>query len=86
MAGSATTVIVSALELPLFKGNKRVFVRDAHLFVTGKDVVIDRWFVSLITGKGSIIIDDPAPTDFPSGTSVRTIGPDDEWTWMKMVE
>ena len=27
MAGSATTVIVSALELPLFKGSKRVFVR-----------------------------------------------------------
>ena len=83
MAGSATTVIVSALEFPLFKGNKRVFVRDAHLFAIGKDVVIDRWFVSLITGKGSIIIDDPAPTDFPSGTSVRAIGPDDEWTWMK---
>ena len=36
MAGSATTIIVSALELPLFKGNKRVFIRDAHLFVIGK--------------------------------------------------
>ena len=44
MAGSATTIIVSALELPLFKGSKRVFVRDAHLFVIGKYVVIDRWF------------------------------------------
>ena len=56
------------------------FVRDAHLFVIGKYVVIDRWFVSQITGKGSIFIDDPAPTDFPSGTSVRTLGPDDQWT------
>ena len=54
MAGSATTIIASALELPLFKGSKRVFVRDAHLFVVGKYVVIDRWFVSLIIGKGSI--------------------------------
>ena len=27
IAGSATTVIMSALELPLFKGSKRVFVR-----------------------------------------------------------
>ena len=49
MAGSATTIIVSTLELPLFKGNKRVFVRDAHLFPIGKYVVIDRWFVSLIS-------------------------------------
>ena len=80
MAGSATTIIVSALELPLFKGSKRVFVRDAHLFVVGKYVVIDRWFVSLIIGRGSIIIEDPAPRDFPPGTSVRTTGQDDEWT------
>ena len=64
----------------MFKGNRRVFVRDAHLFVIGKYVVIDRWFVSLITGRGSIIIEDPAPADFPPGTSVRTTGPDDEWT------
>ena len=42
-----------------------------------KYVVIDRWFVSQIVGKGSIFIDDPSPTDFPIGTSVRTIGPED---------
>ena len=30
MAGSATTIIMSTLELPLFKGSNRVFVRDAH--------------------------------------------------------
>ena len=46
----------------------------------GKYVVIDRWFVSQITGKGSIFIDDLAPTDFPIGTSVRNIGPEDQWT------
>ena len=80
MAGSATTVIVSSLELPLVKGSKRVFVRDAHLFIIGKYVVIDRWFVSQIIGRGSIFIEDPAPTDFPPGTSVRTIGPEDQWT------
>ena len=80
IAGSATTVIVSVLELPLFKGSKRVFVRDAHLFVIGKYVIIDRWFVSQIVGRGSIFIDDPAPADFQAGTSVRTIGPEDEWT------
>ena len=68
-AGSAMTVIVSSLELPLFKGSKRVFVRDAHLFVIGKYVVIDRWFVSQITGRGSIFIDDPVP----SGFSIRNI-------------
>ena len=79
-AGSATTIIVSALELPLFKGSKRVFVRDAHLFVIGKYVVIDRWFVSQIMGRGSIFIEDPAPADFQAGISVRTIGPEDEWT------
>ena len=73
-------MIVSSLELPLFKGNRRVFVRDAHLFVIGKHVVIDRWFVSLIIGRGSIVIEDPAPADFLLGTSVRTTGPDDEWT------
>ena len=42
--------------------------------------MIDRWFVSLITGKGSIIIEDPAPRDFPIGTSVRTTGQEDVWT------
>ena len=46
MTGSATTIIVSSLELPLVKGSKRVFVRDAHLFLIGKYVVIDRWFVT----------------------------------------
>ena len=80
IAGSATTVIVSALEVPLFKGSKRVFVRDAHLFVIGKYVVIDRWFVSQIIGRGSIFIEDPAPADFPAGTLIRTTGPDDQWT------
>ena len=80
MTGSATTIVLSSLELPLVKGSKRVFVRDAHLFLIGKYVVIDRWFVSQVVGKGSIFIDDPSPTDFPIGTSVRTIGPEDEWT------
>ena len=80
VAGSGTTIILSSLELPLVKGSKRVFVRDAHLFAIGKYVVIDRWFVSKITGRGSIFIDDPSPTEFPIGTSVRTIGPEDQWT------
>ena len=71
---------MSVLEVPLSKGSKLVFVRDAHLFVIGKYVVIDRWFVSQITGRGSIFIEDPAPPDFPAGISVRTIGPDDHWT------
>ena len=57
-----------------------MFVRDPHLFIVGKYVVIDRWFVSLITGRGSITIDDPSPRDFPIGTSVRTTGQDDVWT------
>ena len=80
IAGSASTIIMSTLELPLFKGSKRVFVRDSQLFIIGKYVVIDRWFVSVVTGRGSIFIEDPAPADFPSGTSVRTTGPDDQWT------
>ena len=75
VAGSATTIMVSSLELPLVKNSKRVFVRDAQLFVFGKYVVIDRWFVSQITGKGSIFVDDRSPADFPVGTSVRTVGP-----------
>ena len=78
--GSNTTIMISSLELPLVEGSKRVFVRDAHLFIVGKYVVTDRWFVSQITGKGSIFIDDPSPADFPMGTSVRTIRPDDQWT------
>ena len=57
-----------------------MFVRDAHLFLVGKYVVIDRWFVSLITGRGSIIIEDPAPRDFPPRTSVKTTGQEDMWT------
>ena len=36
--------------------------------------------MSQITGRGSIFIEDPAPADFPPGTSVRTTGPDDQWT------
>ena len=64
MAGSGTTVILSSLELPLVKGSKRVFVRDAHLFAIGKYVDIDRWFVSKVIGRGSIFIDDPSPTEF----------------------
>ena len=30
--------------------------------------------------ENSHSIIDPAPTDFPMGTPVRTIGPDDQWT------
>ena len=80
MAESATTSIASTLEMPLFKGS-RVFVRDAHLFIVGKYVVIARWFVAMIVGKGwSIIIDEPSPQDFPAGTPVQTKGQDDVWT------
>ena len=81
MAGSATTLVQQPRSLyqRLFKESKRVFVRDAHLFV-GKYVVIDRWFPSLIIGKGSIVMEDLAPRDHPPGTSVRTTGQDDEWT------
>ena len=68
------------LELLLFKGSNRVFVRDARYFLVGKYVVIGRWFVSLITGKGSILIEDPAPRDFPPGASVWTTGHKDVWT------
>ena len=60
MAGSASTVIASSLEMPFFKRSK--------------SVVIDRRFLAMITGRGSIIIDEPSPQDFPVGTSVRTIG------------
>ena len=60
-----------------FGGNRRVFVRDDHLFVIGKYVVIDRWFVSLITGRGSIII---GSCTNRLSTTVRTTGSDDEWT------
>ena len=31
--GSASTIIMWTLEMPLFKGGKRVFVRDANLFI-----------------------------------------------------
>ena len=71
---------MSTLEMPLFKGGRRVFVRDAHLFVVGKYIVISRWFIAQITGRGSLIIDEPSPQDFSMGTSIRTIGPDDLWT------
>ena len=33
--GSASTVIMSTLEMPLFKGGRLVFVRDAHVFFVG---------------------------------------------------
>ena len=36
--------------------------------------------MSLVIGKGSIFLDDLSPTDFPIRTSVRTIGPEDQWT------
>ena len=36
--------------------------------------------MSQVVGKGSIFIEDPSPTDFPIGTSVRTIGPEDQST------
>ena len=55
MTGSATTIILSSLELPLVKGSKRVFVRDAHLFLIGKYVVIDRWFVSQVVGRNQFL-------------------------------
>ena len=36
--------------------------------------------VSLITERGSVVVEDPALADFPSRTFARTSGPDDEWT------
>ena len=78
--GSASTIIMSTLEMPPFKGSKRVFVRDPNFYIFRKYIVIARWFVTQIIGRGSLIIDEPSPQDFPMGTSVRTIGPDDQWT------
>ena len=77
--GSDSTNIMSGLEMPLFEGSKRVFTRDASLFVIGKYIVTGRWFVAQVVGRGSLIIDEPSPQDFPMGGSVRTLGPDDQW-------
>ena len=47
----ATTIILSSL----VKGSKRVFVRDAHLFVIGKYVVIDRGLCHKSLGKDQFL-------------------------------
>ena len=78
--GSASTIIMSTPEMPLLKGSKRVFVRDATLFTVRKYIVVGRWFVTQIVGRGSVLTDEPLPQDYIMGPSVRTIGPDDQWT------
>ena len=42
--------------------------------------MINRWFVAQVVGRGSLIIDEPSPQNFPVGTCIRTTGPDYVWT------
>ena len=72
--GFATTILTMA---PL-KATRRLYVQDQTGFRTGRIVIIHDLFAAQIVALGSIVIDRPVDRDYPAGSTVRELTPEDD--------
>ena len=59
------------------KGTNRIIVCHQHLFHKGQTIIIGERFVAKIVNFGSLILDRNLDQNYPAGTIVRTITPQD---------
>ena len=72
--GFAKTVLTMAA----LKGTRRLYVQDQTGFRIGRIVIIHDLFAAQIVAYGSIVIDRPVDRDYPIGSTVRELTPQDD--------
>ena len=60
------------------KGIRRLYVQDQTGFRIGRIVIIHDLFAAQIVAYGSIVIDRPVDRDYPIGSTVRELTPQDD--------
>ena len=60
------------------KGTRRLYVQDQTGFRIGRIVIIHDLFAAQIVAYGSIVIDRPVDRDYPIGSTVRELTPEDD--------
>ena len=68
----------TVLTMAALKGTRRLYVQDQSGFRIGRIVIIHDLFAAQIVGYGSIIIDRPVDRDYPVGSTVRELTPQDD--------
>ena len=61
----------TCLSSPAYKGQQRITVKDQSCFHIGCFIVIGETFAAKAVDKGSLVLEEPLPRDFPTGTHVR---------------
>ena len=74
---TANVAVRSTLLFNAPKGTNKIYVRDQQLFQKGQTIIIGQCFVAKIIDYGSLVLDRPVDQDYPSGTTVRAITPQD---------
>ena len=68
----------TVLTMAALKGTRRLYVQDQSGFLIGRIVIIHDLFAAQIVAYGSIIIDRPVDRDYPIGSTVRELNPQDD--------
>ena len=61
------------LSSPAYKGQQRITAKDQSGFRIGGFIVIGETFAVKVVDKGSLVLEEPLPRDFPTGTHVRQL-------------
>ena len=68
----------TVLTMAALKGTRRLYVQDQTGFRIGRIVIIHELFAAQIVAYGSIVIDRPVDRDYPIGSTVRELTPEDD--------
>ena len=68
----------TVLTMAALKGTRRLYVQDQTGFRIGRIVIIHDLFAAQIVAYGSIVIDRPVDRDYPIGSTVRELTPQDD--------
>ena len=68
----------TVLTMAALKGTRRLYVQDQTGFRIGRIVIIHDLFAAQIVAYGSIVIDRPVDRDYPIGSTVRELTPEDD--------
>ena len=68
----------TVLTMAALKGTRRLYVQDQTGFRIGRIVIIHDLFAAQIVAHGSIVIDRPVDREYPIGSTVRELTPEDD--------
>ena len=72
---TANVAVRSTLLFNALKGTNKIYVCHQDLFHKGQTIIIGQRFVAKIIDYGSLVLDRPLDQDYPSGTTVRALTP-----------